>query len=217
MYQPAQFEEKQLDVLHRLILAHPFGTLVTLDSSGLNANHIPFEIDPETSPSAPFGTLRAHVARANPVWRDFDPAVAALAVFQGAHAYITPSWYQTRQETGKVVPTWNYMVVHASGPLRIIDDAAWLRAAVERLTARHEAAFDMPWKVADAPDDYIDKQLAAIIGIEIPLTKLIGKWKVSQNRPQADREGVVQALRMRGDADSAAMADAVAQGKSGAS
>jgi transcriptional regulator len=215
MYLPAQFEEKQLDVLHQLILAHPFGTLVTLDASGLNANHIPFEIDPETSPSAPFGTLRAHVARANPVWRDFDPAVAALAVFQGAHAYITPSWYQTPQEAGKV-PTWNYMVVHASGPLRIIDDATWLRAAVDRLAARHEAAFDTPWSMADAPRDYIDRQLAAIVGIEIPLTNLIGKWKVSQNRPQADREGVAQALRMRGDADSLAMADAVAQGKTAA-
>lgn len=213
MYLPAQFEEKRLDVLHQLVLRHPFGTLVTLDPSGLNANHIPFEIDSEPSAAAPFGTLRAHVARSNPVWRNFDPAVAALAIFQGAHAYITPSWYQTSQEAGKV-PTWNYMVVHAYGPLWIIDDAAWLRTLVDRQTVRHEAAFDTPWKVAGAPGAYIDKQLAAIVGIEIPLTKMIGKWKVSQNRPQADREGVATALRMRGDADSLAMADAVEQGKS---
>ncbi len=209
MYLPAQFEEKRVDVLQQLIGAYPFGTLVTLDADGLNANHIPFEISPEP---APFGTLRAHVSRGNPLWREFNPEVEALAIFQGAHTYITPSWYQTKQETGKVVPTWNYMVVHAYGPLRVIEDAAWLRALVTRLTNRHEADFAVPWQVADAPDDYIESMLAAIVGLEIPITRLIGKWKVSQNRPPADREGVERALQARGDADALAMAEAVARG-----
>lgn len=208
MYLPAQFEEKRIEVLQQLIRSHPFGTLVTLDPGGLNANHIPFEIDSE---SGPYGTLRAHVSRGNPLWREFDPEVAVLAIFQGAHTYITPSWYQTKQETGKVVPTWNYMVVHAYGPLRIIEDAAWLRSHVTRLTNRQEAAFATPWKVADAPPEFIEQQLTGIVGLEIPVTRLIGKWKVNQNRSAADREGVVQALRARGDADALAMADAVAQ------
>lgn len=212
MYLPAQFEEKRVDVLQQLIGAHPFGTLVTLDAEGLNANHIPFEIEHGSSLApAPFGILRAHVSRGNPVWRDFSPEVPALAIFQGAHTYVTPSWYQTRQETGKAVPTWNYMVVHAYGRLRIIEDAAWLRAHVNRLTNRQEAAFATPWKVADAPPAFIEQQLTGIVGLEIPITRLIGKWKVNQNRSAADRDGVVRALRARGDAEALAMADAVAQ------
>lgn len=210
MYLPAHFEETRVDVLQQLIRAYPFGALVTLDESGLNANHIPFEIDPEP---APFGTLRAHVARSNPVWRNFNPAVETLMLFQGPHTYITPSWYPTRQEGGKVVPTWNYMVVHAYGAMRVIEDAAWLRALVERLTRHHEAVLGTAWKVSDAPADFIEQQLSAIIGIEIPLTKLIGKWKVSQNRSQVDRDAVVRELRSSGDGVAAAMAEAVARGK----
>ncbi len=215
MYLPAQFEEKRIEVLQQLICSHPFGTLVTLDAAGLNANHIPFEIDPEaTSATAPFGTLRAHVSRSNPLWREFNPEVAVLAIFQGAHTYVTPSWYQTKQETGKVVPTWNYMVVHAYGALQLVHDVAWLRAHVTRLTKHQEAAFAVPWQVTDAPPDYIEQQLAGIVGLEMPITRLIGKWKTNQNRSQADRDGVVRALRARGDADALAMADAVAQKKS---
>lgn len=208
MYLPAQFEEKRIDVLQQLIGAHPFGALVTLDTGGLNANHIPFEIDPQ---SGALGTLRAHVSRGNPLWREFDREVPVLAIFQGAHTYVTPSWYQTKQETGKAVPTWNYMVVHAYGPLRIIESAAWLRSHVNRLTNRQEAAFAAPWKVADAPPEYIEQQLRGIVGLEIPVARLIGKWKVNQNRSAADRDGVVRALRARGDADALAMADVVEQ------
>jgi transcriptional regulator len=204
MYLPAHFKEARASVMHDLIRAHPLGTLVTLGSAGLNGNHMPFEVIPDP---APLGTLRAHVARANPVWRDFSKDVEALVVFQGAQGYVTPSWYPTKREDGKVVPTWNYLVVHAYGPLRIVDDAAWLRAFVTRLTDRFEAASADPWKVTDAPDDYVEKMLTAIVGIEIPLTQLLGKWKVSQNRPAADREAVVQGLRERNAVDDLAMSE----------
>lgn len=213
MYQPSHFEEKRTEVLHQLIREHALGTLVTVSSGELNANHIPFEIDPTAqSEAAPFGVLRAHVARGNPVWRDFAPDMDALAIFQGAQAYISPNWYQTKQASGQVVPTYNYMVVHAYGPMRIIDDKEWLRGLVGRLTERYEASQAAPWKVGDAPDDYIDKMLEAIVGIEIPLRKLIGKWKVSQNRPQADRAGVVSGLRQQGDENALSMAASVQSG-----
>jgi transcriptional regulator len=211
MYVPSHFEENRPEVLHRLIGQHPLGMLVTLGPDGLNANHIPFELDPEPSP---FGTLHAHVARSNPVWREFSTDVDALVVFQGAQAYISPAWYATKQKDGKVVPTYNYMVVHAYGAMRVIDDPAWVRSLVERLTDRHEAGRAAPWKVADAPRDYTDKLLSAIVGIEIPISKLVGKWKVSQNQPQANRDGVVNGLREIGDDNAAAMARAVSQGRS---
>jgi transcriptional regulator len=191
MYVPAHFEETRSEVLHRLIREHPLAALVTLGPGGLNANHIPLELDPEP---APLGTLRGHVARGNPVWREFSRDVEVLAVFQGPQAYISPAWYQTKRETGKVVPTYNYAVVHAYGPMSVIEDRAWLRGLVERLTNRHEAGRPGAWKVTDAPADFIEQMLGAIVGIEIPLTRLVGKWKVSQNRPAADREGVVKAL-----------------------
>lgn len=191
MYVPSHFAESRVEVLHDLIRSHPFGALVVLASDGLDANHIPFEIDPEP---APFGTLRGHVARANPVWRDFSSQVDALVMFQGAHAYISPAWYVTKKEHGKVVPTWNYAVVHAHGPLRVIDDRKWLREFVGKLTDRHEAPRSDPWKVTDAPADFIDTMVAAIVGIEIPIAKLAGKWKVSQNRPAQDRAGVIEGL-----------------------
>lgn len=141
------------------------------------------------------------------MWKNFSPDVEALVVFQGPQTYITPSWYQTKEETGKVVPTWNYAVVHAYGGIRIIEDSNWLRAAVERLTNQQERARKRAWAVSDAPDEYVQAQLRAIVGIEIPVTRLIGKWKVSQNRVQADRESVIRGLHEDGGADSAAMAD----------
>ena len=210
MYVPAHFEETRLEVLHDLVRNHPFATLVTLDQAGLNANHIPMELDPE---SQSLGTLRGHVSRANPMWRDFSCDVAALAIFQGPEIYITPSWYQTKQESGKVVPTWNYAVVHAYGPLRIIEDPAWLRALVGRLTDRHEAQRAEPWEVADAPNDYIEGQLRGIVGIEIPIERLIGKWKVSQNRPEVDRKGVSRGLQELSKSDAACMAHLVDQAR----
>lgn len=214
MYTPAHFAETRPEILHDLIVAHPLGTLVTLTSRGLDANHVPFELERAPGEAAPFGVLRAHVARANPVWQDFSAVHDALVIFQGPQTYITPTWYQeTKPATGKVVPTWNYCVVHAHGPLRIIDDREWLRGMVTRLTERFEtaraAAGGTAWKVSDAPADFIDKQLGAIVGIEIPLARLAGKWKVSQNRPEADRAGIVSGLRADDTAGARAMADAV--------
>jgi transcriptional regulator len=208
MYIPAHFEETRSEPLHQLMHQHPLGTMVTLENDGLNANHIPFEFDADP---APFGILRAHVPRANPLWREASAAVDALVVFQGAQTYITPSWYATKQETGRAVPTYNYMVVHAYGPLRVIDDAAWLRAHLERLTSHFESGREHPWKVGDAPDEYIEKLLTALVGIEIPITRLLGKWKVSQNQPPANRESVERGLRASGGDGAIAMADEVAR------
>jgi transcriptional regulator len=206
MYLPRHFDESRVDVLHGLIHAHPLGALVTLTAGGLDANHIPFEVDPEP---APFGTLRGHVARANPVWRDLTPDVEALVIFQGPDIYVSPAWYPTKQETGKVVPTWNYAVVHAHGRPRFIDDREWLRVFVTALTNRHESGRPDPWQVTDAPADYVESMLGAIVGLEIPITRLVGKWKMSQNRPAQDRGGVVDGLRREGGQAGATIADIV--------
>lgn len=206
MYTPAHFAETRPEVLRGLIEHHPLGVLVTLTSAGLEANHLPFEY---AASEGPHGTLRAHVARANRVWQDFSRDVDALVIFAGPSSYITPSWYPTKAETGRVVPTYNYCTVHARGPLRIHDDREWLRAAVTRLTQRQESGQPAPWAVTDAPPDFIDQQLAAIVGLEIPLTRLEGKWKVSQNRPAQDQAGVAAGLRAQTGPEAAAMADLV--------
>lgn len=186
MYTLNPFEETRLDVLHALIARHPLATLVTHGAAGLSADHIPFEIAAAT-PDAPFGILRAHVARANPLWRQSG---AVLAVFQGEDGYISPSLYEDKPLTGKVVPTWNYAVVHAHGPLRAIEDPAWILALLERLTARHEAPLAAPWAVADAPPAFIDKLLTVLVGIEIPVLRMEGKWKMSQNRSANDQRTI---------------------------
>lgn len=208
MYILSQFQEKRTDVMHALMREHPLGTLVTLGPSGLNANHLPFEIDPT---QGEFGTLRTHVARANPVWKKHDSAMEALAIFQGAQGYISPSWYPTKEEDGRAVPTYNYVTVHGYGPLKVIEDSDWLRSQVQRLSERHEAGRQPPWQLVDAPPGYIDKLLKAIVGIEIPLTRLVGKWKVSQNQPEVNRRGVELGLRREGDENALAMAEAVAR------
>ncbi|MGX9784922.1 FMN-binding negative transcriptional regulator [Janthinobacterium lividum] len=195
MYTPASFREERLDVLHGLIAAHPLGALVRHGDYGLCADHLPFEIAAPT-PEAPFGILRAHVARANPLWRAAGSADECMVLFQGPHAYITPAWYAEKQRSGKEVPTFNYAVVHAHGPLRAIDDAAWLLGLVERLTARHEARLATPWQVADAPAGYIEKLLKAIVGIEIPLTRITGKWKLGQNRSMQDQASMAHGLAL---------------------
>ena len=192
MYVPKYFAETRVEVLHELMRTHPVATRVTLTEKGLDANHIPLEI---ASDPAPFGTLRGHVARANPLWRDYSAETGALAIFRGPDAYISPSWYATKQTTGKVVPTWNYAVVHAHGPLRVIEDRAWLRELVESLTARHEAGRAQAWRVTDAPEDFIAQQLDAIVGLEIPIARLVGKYQASQNRTACDRHAVVEGLR----------------------
>ena len=207
MYLPKHFEEPRVEVMHELMRAHPLATLVTLTAGGLDANHIPLQL---VADSSPFGTLQGHVARANPLWRDFDRNVEVLAVFRGPEGYISPSWYATKQETGKAVPTWNYAVVHAHGKLRVIDDAAWLRAQIEALTTHNEASLPQPWAVSDAPHDYTEKMISALVGIEIEITRLTGKWKTSQNQPAANQAGIIAALRADGRDDSAAMADLVA-------
>lgn len=209
MYLPAHFEETRPEVLQPLLNAHPLGLLVTQDmEGGLVANSLPFLWEPD--PAGGPGILRGHVARANPLWRESRTDVDALVVFQGPQAYISPSMYPSKAATGKGVPTWNYTMVQARGPLRAVDDADWLRAFVTRLTERHEAQRPVPWEVSDAPADYIDTMLRAIVGIEITLTSLRGKWKVSQNRARPDREGVVYGLRSQGGAEAEAMAQVVA-------
>jgi transcriptional regulator len=203
VYLPEHFRETDARVLHALIDAHPLGAWVTLGDDGLLVNHLPFLLDPERGPR---GTLVGHVARANPVWRSFSTTLESVIVFQGAETYVTPSWYPSKRAHGKVVPTWNYAVVHAHGMPRAIEDPAWLLELVTRLTARHESGRAVPWKVSDAPADYTARLLEAIVGIEIPITRLVGKWKVSQNRPAADRLGVAEGLLGRGDEVSAEMA-----------
>ncbi len=187
MYMPAHFEQKDPAALAALVREHPLATLVHQGPEGLTADHVPLEHD------AAAGVLRGHVARANPLWRQ-AAGRPVLAVFSGAQAYVTPSWYPGKAATHKVVPTWNYAVVHAHGTLEAHEEAPWLHALVTRLTGHHEAARAQPWAVADAPEDYVQQMLRAIVGIEIRIDRLVGKWKVSQNRGEADREGVAQGL-----------------------
>lgn len=196
MYVPKHFEEPGVDVLHELMRARPLATLITLLPGGLNADHVPLHLS--VTDAAPLGVLRGHVARANPLWQEHSQGTEVLAVFQGADAYVTPSWYPTKREHGKAVPTWNYVVAHAWGALRVVEDAAWLRTHLDALTAHEEAAFAEPWQVADAPRDYVDKLIGAVVGIEIAVSRLAGKWKVSQNQPAQNRAGVVDGLRGRG-------------------
>jgi len=183
MYLPAHFEENRREVLDALIGAQTFGSLVTHGPNGLDANHLPFEYEPARGA---FGTLRAHVARANPLWREAAAAPDALVIFQGPAAYISPSWYPGKHETHRQVPTWNYIVVHAHGRIVVHDDEAFVRGLVARLTRKMEAGEPTPWKMGDAPADYIAQMLGAIVGIEIEVTKLAGKWKLSQNKTPAD-------------------------------
>ena len=176
---------------------------MTPGPDGPEANHLPFEIDPEP---APFGTLRGHVARANPVWRAAVSGVPALVIFHGPDAYVSPSLYPSKREDARVVPTWNYLVVHAHGSLRAIEDAGWLRAFIERLTRRHEASRREPWAVSDAPEDFVASMLRGIVGLELPVAKLFGKCKLSQNRSPADRRAVEEGLRREGGAAGEALA-----------
>lgn len=195
MYLPPAFREDSIETLHAAIRGAGLVTLVTLHDDGMIASHVPMLLDPDP---APYGTLLGHVARPNPQARPGRPDMHALAIFQGTDGYITPSWYETKQRTGKVVPTWNYIAVHAYGPLTLFDDAERLRDVVTRLTERQEAPRTAPWAVDDAPDDFIAGMLKAIVGFTIPITRLEGKWKMSQNRPAEDRAGVVEGLAKEG-------------------
>jgi transcriptional regulator len=206
MYQPPHFREDDLAVQHALIKAHPLGLLVTFGSDGLEANPIPFVLEASASS---LGTLKAHLSRANPQWRNFDPAQEALVVFQGPETYITPSWYAAKREHGKVVPTWNYAIVQARGRLTIRDDPDWLLQQITAMTEMQEGPRPEPWNVSDAPAPFVAAQLKGIVGIEIEITRIEGKWKVSQNRPEADRLGVSAGLRLSQDDASHQMAELV--------
>lgn len=208
MYLPAHFEETRAEVMHALMRAHPLASVVIHTDEGLLANHFPMRV---SDASAPLGVLRGHVARANPLWKQLGNGVEALAIFQGPQIYITPSHYPTKRLTAKVVPTWNYAVVHAHGTLRAVDDAGWLRSFLEGLTDEHEAQFAKPWHVSDAPEDFIAMQLRAIVGVELTITRLVGKWKMSQNRVPTDRAGVVAGLQAQGSPESLAVAELIAR------
>ncbi|MGO9768192.1 MAG: FMN-binding negative transcriptional regulator [Roseiarcus sp.] len=203
MYEPPLHREDDLSAQHDLIRRHPLGLLVSHGPQGLLANAVPFLVDAAASK---LGTLSAHVARANGQWRDLPAAGEALVVFQGPDHYVSPSWYATKRETGKVVPTWNYVMVQARGIARVIEDEAWLRRQIAALTASEESARPAPWAVTDAPEDFIATMVRQIVGIEIEIADIRGKWKASQNRNAADRAGVVEGLTADGDAQALAMA-----------
>ncbi len=210
VYLPDHFAELDREALRRLIVGQPLATLATVGPDGIAANHIPMLLD---SNRGEFGTLIGHVARNNDLWRDGYHEGESLAVFGAAEAYISPNWYASKAETHEVVPTWNYAVVHAYGRLIIHDDENWIRGVVGRLTKTMESSQPVPWKMADAPADYIRGMLGNIVGIEIPVSRMIGKWKVSQNRSDADRASASVGLRSTGDPGDAEMADLVEVGE----
>ncbi len=208
MYVPKYHEESNVAVLHALIASQPLGTWVTHGDGELLVNHIPFLLNRSRGEH---GTLIGHVARANPAWHSFSKSISSVVVFQGPQAYISPSWYPSKHAHGKAVPTWNYAVVHAHGLPQAIEDREWLLQHVSQLTEVHEAEQALPWKVSDAPPEFTEKLLGAIVGREIPIAKLVGKWKVSQNRPSPDRLGTVAGLLGRDDPQSKEMAALVNQ------
>jgi len=192
MYTPAHFSIKSREALHKIIQTNPLGALVTMTPEGLDANHIPFELDPDR------GVLTAHVARANPVWQQCKDGADALVIFRGNQSYISPNWYPSKHETHRQVPTWNYEVVHAHGVLTVQDEERFVRGVVARLTRFHEGSEPKPWKMTDSAPEYIDSMLKAIVGIEIAITRLEGKTKLSQNREARDRQSAAQTLIRHG-------------------
>jgi transcriptional regulator len=190
MYIPRANKEDRLSVLHKFMGEQPFASLITVGPSGLFASHIPMVLEQNGAN----GRLKCHISRANPQWRDYTPSVEALAIFSGPHHYITPSWYPEKEETGKVVPTWNYVVVHAYGHLKVMEDGEWLMAHLAKLTNIQEAGLPVPWKVGDAPADYIASIAKGIVGLEMDIERIEGKWKLSQNRSERDRSGVAKGL-----------------------
>jgi transcriptional regulator len=191
MYQPPAFREDDLATLQAFIGEHPLGLLISAGAAGMLANPIPFLLYADEGDK---GVLRCHLSRANAQWQALGDGAEALVVFQGTDGYVTPSWYPAKAEHGKVVPTWNYAIVQVRGPARVIDDAAWLHANVSALSDSHEAGRQKPWSVSDAPSDYIAAQLRGIVGVEIPIATIEGKFKFSQNRPETDRRGVAHGL-----------------------
>jgi transcriptional regulator len=209
MYVPPHFVEDDKAALHRAIRETRLATLVTLGSEGLEASHVPILLD---EGEGPFGVIRGHLARANPQWRRASAETPGLAMFLGPDAYVSPNWYATKRETGKVVPTWNYLAIHAYGRVEFFEDAERLRAIVTSLTQRHEGRRERPWAVTDAPEDYIQAQFRGIIGFRLPIDRLEGKWKLSQNRPEVDRRGVIEGLEGEGGALESAIAQRMKDG-----
>jgi transcriptional regulator len=208
MYIPKLHEETDLAVLHALMRSHPLGTWATQGEGELIVNHVPLLLDPTRGP---YGTLLCHVARANRVWQTFSKTVPSVIVFQGPDRYISPSWYPSKQVHGKVVPTWNYAVVHAHGIPVVMETQEQLMRQITQLTATHESKQVKPWQVADAPADFVEQMSRQIVGIEIPIMRIFGKWKVSQNRSEADRDGVVAGLEASAAPQSQQMAQLVAR------
>ena len=197
MYVPPHFAELRPEVLYDLIDKTTLGALITHGASGLDANHIPFELDRSVGSH---GVLRCHVARNNPVWRDVASGDDVLVIFRSADAYISPNWYPSKHEFHKQVPTWNYLVAHVHGKISVHDDERYVRGNVARLTRKHEAFQPVPWKMADAPSDYIDTMLKSIVGLEIAITGLVGKFKLSQNKEARDIRNAGEALGAQGQA-----------------
>ncbi|MEZ0287741.1 MAG: FMN-binding negative transcriptional regulator [Methylophilus sp.] len=207
MYIPKHFSENDNEALDAVMRAYPLATLVShAPGSDLDANHLPLHFTRQGHGS---GVLSGHIARANPLVKTISDGEEVLAIFHGPNAYISPSWYASKARTGMVVPTWNYVVVHAHGKLKLIDDAEWLRAQLERLTAEHEAGFEKPWQLADAPSSFIDQLIKAVVGIEIEITRLSCKYKVSQNQPVENQLSVIEGLRERDHGKDQAMASTI--------
>lgn len=196
MYLPSQFAEPRVEELHRIVRDNSLGMLVRNTNAGLEADHLPFLLDAEQGAG---GALVAHVARANPLWQEIQDGDNVLVVFRGAQGYISPNWYPGKHETHRRVPTWNYEVVHAHGTIHVRDDEKFVRGVVARLTRQHEADQPQPWKMGDAPADYLAEELSDIVGIEIRLTRLEGKCKLSQHHQQRDREGAIHGLESCGN------------------
>lgn len=190
MYIPKAFQQEDPEQLEQLIVDYPFGTLISYSDSGLDAQHLPFLLAEEQGKKV----LKAHISKGNPLWQEVQDGSEVLAVFQGPNGYVSPNYYPTKHESGKGVPTWNYAVVHVKGRVRFIQDAAWVKSLVDELTAQHEAEQEMPWSTADAPSGYIEKMLPAIVGLEVEITSITGKWKLSQNQPEENQHGVIVGL-----------------------
>jgi len=206
MYIPKHFQQQDHEALCDLIKQHPLATLVVNSNSGLSANHIPLRLAHNSSSDI---VLQGHIAKANPLWK--EKPEEALAIFQGTDAYISPNWYPTKQEHGKVVPTWNYVAVHASGKIQFINDRSWKLSFLHSLTTEHESSQEQPWAISDAPKDFIEKMLDAIVGFEIAVHELNGKWKVSQNQVEKNQAGVIDGLSASSDTKAITLASVMAQ------
>ncbi|WP_372982904.1 FMN-binding negative transcriptional regulator [Marinobacter sediminum] len=209
MYVPKHFKEDDTKTLHRYIRDYSFGLFVIADKDGIEANHVPFyfQVDSDNS----LGTLQCHLARTNPAWKRIEKGGSVLAIFQGPDAYVSPSWYASKAETGRVVPTWNYLAVHARGAARVVQDPSWLKEHLHNLTDRHERDRAQPWSVDDAPEEYTERLMQGIVGIEIRIEELSGKLKASQNQPEANRAGVKAGLKAEGVTHAEAMADLISE------